>query len=98
MRALWFGIDIQAEVVINDYAEGLLVTRPEQVNLPDKTYRLYIKRPQQQSYKLTEVKVGALSKKHMQILSGMRQGDDVLLSVPADINGKKVIEVGDLNG
>jgi HlyD family secretion protein len=91
-------IDIQAEVVISDYAEGLLVKRPEQVNLPDKTYRLYIKRPQQQSYKLTEVKVGALSKKYMQILSGMQQGDDVLLSVPADINGKKVIEVGDLNG
>lgn len=91
-------IDIQAEVIINGHDEGLLVARPTQVNLPNRTYQLYIKRPQQQSYNLTEVNVGALSKKHMQILSGMQQGDEVLLSVPADIKGKAVIEKRDLNG
>lgn len=91
-------IDIQAQVLVTDYAEGLLVTRPEQVNLPDKSYRLYIRQPQQQSYKLTEVRVGALNNKQMQILSGMQEGDEVLLSVPDEFGGKQVIEADDLNG
>lgn len=75
-------IEVSAKIVIDSFEKGLLAKRPSKVKNAHAMYSLYVKTPGVADFELSEVKIGALSNKHMQILQGVSQGDLILLSEP----------------
>lgn len=90
-------IELNAVVITSAYQAGLLARRPEHIRAPHQSYDLYVFMPDKNKFVLTKIQVGEISDKEMQILSGLHQGDNFLLSVPVRFNGQQSISKEDLN-
>ncbi len=91
-------INVNAEIIASEIESTLVSERVSSVDFSHSKYSLYVKKQGMDAFRLTEVRVGELSNKEMQIISGVTIGDEILLSVPEGSIGKDVIKMDEFNG
>jgi multidrug efflux pump subunit AcrA (membrane-fusion protein) len=91
-------INVNAEIIASQIESTLVSKRVSSVDFSHSKYSLYVKKLGMDAFYLTEVSIGELSNKEMQIVSGVGIGDQILLSVPDGSAGKDVINMDEFSG
>ncbi len=74
-------VEVSAEIKINKSKAKLLVAKPEKLSYVSKNVvLLYARDSAKQEFEKKEVRIGRIQNESMEILSGLQQGDEIIIS------------------
>ena len=85
--------DVTGEILVTDSQTTLVANRPDNIATAFSTHQVHIKSDDNQDYQLRSLRIGALSKGKMEILSGANAGDELLFNIPEDMKNLPVISL-----
>jgi multidrug efflux pump subunit AcrA (membrane-fusion protein) len=91
-------IEVKADINVGTNEQTLLSERASYIQKPQQRQALFVWDAAAQQYQRREVLIGSLTAKQMQLLDGVKTGEQILLQVPAALLNNEVIAPEDLNG
>jgi multidrug efflux pump subunit AcrA (membrane-fusion protein) len=91
-------IEVKADINVGVNEQTLLSDRASYIQKPQQRQALFVWDASSAQYLRREVLIGSLTAKQMQLLDGVKAGEQVLLQVPAALLNNEVIAPEDLNG
>ena len=91
-------IEVKADINVGANEQTLLSDRASYIQKPQQRQALFVWDASSAQYQRREVLIGSLTAKQMQLLDGVKAGEQILLQVPAALLNSEVIAPEDLNG
>ena len=91
-------IEVKADINVGSQEQTLLSDRASYIQKPQQRQALFVWDASSAQYQRREVLIGSLTAKQMQLLDGVKAGEQILLQVPAALLNNEVIAPEDLNG
>lgn len=91
-------IEVKADINVGTQEQTLLSDRASYIQKPQQRQALFVWDASSAQYQRREVLIGSLTNKQMQLLDGVKAGEQILLQVPAALLNNEVIAPEDLNG
>lgn len=91
-------IEVKADINVGTQEQTLLSDRASYIQKPQQRQALFVWDTATEQYQRREVLIGSLTPKQMQLLDGVKAGEQILLQVPAALLNNEVIAPEDLNG
>lgn len=91
-------IEVKADINVGANEQTLLSDRASYIQKPQQRQALFVWDASSAQYQRREVLIGSLTNKQMQLLDGVKAGEQILLQVPAALLNNEVIAPEDLNG
>ena len=91
-------IEVKADINVGTQEQTLLSDRATYIQKPQQRQALFVWDAATEQYQRREVLIGSLTPKQMQLLDGVKAGEQILLQVPAALLNNDVIAPEDLNG
>lgn len=91
-------IEVKADINVGTQEQTLLSDRASYIQKPQQRQALFVWDAATEQYQRREVLIGSLTPKQMQLLDGVKAGEQILLQVPAALLNNEVIAPEDLNG
>ncbi len=91
-------IEVKADINVGTQEQTLLSDRAAYIQKPQQRQALFVWDASSALYQRREVLIGSLTPKQMQLLDGVKAGEQILLQVPAALLNNEVIAPEDLNG
>lgn len=91
-------IEVKADINVGTQEQTLLSDRASYIQKPQQRQALFVWDAATEQYQRREVLIGSLTPKQMQLLDGVKAGEQILLQVPAALLNNDVIAPEDLNG
>ena len=91
-------IEVKADINVGVNEQTLLSDRASYIQKPQQRQALFVWNAATEQYQRREVLIGSLTPKQMQLLDGVKAGEQILLQVPAALLNNEVIAPEDLNG
>ncbi len=91
-------IEVKADINVGTQEQTLLSDRASYIQKPQQRQALFVWEAATEQYQRREVLIGSLTPKQMQLLDGVKAGEQILLQVPAALLNNEVIAPEDLNG
>lgn len=91
-------IEVKADINVGNQEQTLLSDRAAYIQKPQQRQALFVWDASSALYQRREVLIGSLTPKQMQLLDGVKAGEQILLQVPAALLNNEVIAPEDLNG
>jgi HlyD family secretion protein len=91
-------IEVKADINVGANEQTLLSDRASYIQKPQQRQALFVWDASSAQYQRREVLIGSLTPKQMQLLDGVKAGEQILLQVPAALLNNEVIAPEDLNG
>ena len=91
-------IEVKADINVGANEQTLLSDRASYIQKPQQRQALFVWDASSAQYQRREVLIGNLTNKQMQLLDGVKAGEQILLQVPAALLNNEVIAPEDLNG
>lgn len=91
-------IEVKADINVGTQQQTLLSDRASYIQKPQQRQAVFVWDAATEQYQRREVLIGSLTPKQMQLLDGVKAGEQILLQVPAALLNNDVIAAEDLNG
>lgn len=91
-------IEVKADINVGTQEQTLLSDRASYIQKPQQRQAVFVWDAATEQYQRREVLIGSLTPKQMQLLDGVKAGEQILLQVPAALLNHEVIAPEDLNG
>lgn len=91
-------IEVKADINVGANEQTLLSDRASYIQKPQQRQAVFVWDASSAQYQRREVLIGSLTNKQMQLLDGVKAGEQILLQVPAALLNNEVIAPEDLNG